>query len=119
MHVKTDFFGKLKTDCRCIELYSFYHAERGMNDACIRRNKRIIKLLLKEAYDHYNMDICTVYANMRGQTKIIELYLTEGTFDKSKIHWMCQECLCRRKPFIKSTRDVVGTLEHCDCNFHL
>lgn len=35
MYVKTDFFGKLKTDYCCIELYSFYHA------ACEKRVKRV------------------------------------------------------------------------------
>jgi ankyrin repeat protein len=92
--------------------------ERGMNDACLRKNKRIIKFLTKEAYEHYEFDICTVYTNVRGKTKIIELYLTKGTFDKSKIHWMCQDCLYHRKPFIKSKRDVVETPPQSKCNFH-
>ena len=92
--------------------------ERGMNDTCIRGSKKIIKLLINEASEHYNFDICTVHVNIRGQTKIIELYLTEGTFDKSKIHWMCQECLLRRKPFIKSKIDIMETIEHGKCNFH-
>lgn len=92
--------------------------ERGMNDACNFKNKKIIKLLTNEAYEHYNFDICTVYANVRRQTKIIELFQTKGTFDKSKIHWMCQDCLYRRKPFIKSKKDVIETPPQSKCNFH-